>query len=113
VFKVNQLPNNGFCNVSPSSGQSFTTLFQITCHGWLDPDGYIERYEYLGLMNLFFNLFNLDDDLWFYTIAPGSPGSSKGELRDICIPLIIYLIFKFNFILYFNLKQHQKIYRTR
>ena len=52
VFKVNQLPNNGSCNVSPSFGQSFTTLFQITCDGWLDPDGYIERYEYLGL-NLF------------------------------------------------------------
>ena len=48
VFKVNQLPSNGSCTVSPTSGQILTTLFQITCTNWADPDGSIERYEYFG-----------------------------------------------------------------
>jgi hypothetical protein len=49
VFRVNQLPSSGSCSVSPTSGQILTTLFQITCDGWVDPDGSIDHYEYFGM----------------------------------------------------------------
>ena len=53
VFRVNQLPSNGSCTVRPTSGQILTTLFQITCTNWEDPDGSIERYEYFGKLIYF------------------------------------------------------------
>ena len=45
---INQLPSGGFCTISPVSGISGNTSFSIYCPNWVDPDGYISRYEYYG-----------------------------------------------------------------
>ena len=48
IFLVNSLPFGGYCNVDKYNGTSLSTVFNIRCHGWLDPDGHIEKYEYFG-----------------------------------------------------------------
>ena len=48
MFLVNQLPRNGFCDVDLYNGTSLSTTFNIKCLDWIDPDGFIERYEYMG-----------------------------------------------------------------
>ena len=47
---LNQLPRNGYCYVTPSNGISLSTWFNIRCLGWVDPDGYIDRYEFFGTL---------------------------------------------------------------
>ena len=66
VFRVNQLPSNGSCTVRPTSGQILTTLFQITCTNWEDPDGSIERYEYFG--KEIFSIFYIHKNMSYYFI---------------------------------------------
>ena len=45
---VNQQPKNGNCTVDKYSGISLSTTFNIKCLNWIDPDGTIERYEFMG-----------------------------------------------------------------
>jgi hypothetical protein len=47
IFKVNQRPINGICEITPNVGLSIMTIFNITCSDWIDYDGYIKHYEYL------------------------------------------------------------------
>jgi hypothetical protein len=46
IFQRNQLPTNGTCYVTPTTGISMTTNFTVQCLNWYDPDGYIVRYEF-------------------------------------------------------------------
>lgn len=46
IVKINELPQNGSCLVSPLSGFELKTYFTITCLNWNDPDGYISAYEF-------------------------------------------------------------------
>jgi hypothetical protein len=50
---LNQLPRNGYCYVSPSNGISLSTWFNLKCLNWVDPDGYIDRYEFFGNEKIF------------------------------------------------------------
>lgn len=46
ILGINQLPANGFCSISPTSGITGNTTFFIKCTDWVDPDGFIARIEY-------------------------------------------------------------------
>jgi hypothetical protein len=46
TYQLNQLPYNGTCSVSPTSGYALLTYFTIFCQYWADHDGSIERFEY-------------------------------------------------------------------
>lgn len=46
IFRRNQIPKGGSCSVTPLTGISMSTNFTISCTGWTDLDGYIERYEF-------------------------------------------------------------------
>jgi hypothetical protein len=48
VFLINQLPREGNCSLSQYNGTCLSTLFRIQCFNWKDPDGYVDRYEYLS-----------------------------------------------------------------
>ena len=48
IYKLNKLPYNGTCSVSPTSGYALQTYFNIFCQYWADHDGSIVRYEYFG-----------------------------------------------------------------
>ena len=48
TFLVNQLPKNGYCILDQYNGTSLSTTFNIKCLNWVDPDGAIERYEFMG-----------------------------------------------------------------
>ena len=49
ILKINQNPYNGSCLVtSNKTGYSFETIFAIQCLDWIDADGFITSYEYLG-----------------------------------------------------------------
>ena len=48
TFLINQLPRDGKCVIDQLNGTCLSTLFHITCYGWVDADGKIDRYEYLG-----------------------------------------------------------------
>ncbi len=74
ILKKNQLPTNGICFVDKTNGTSLRTWFKIICSGWIDLDGQIDKYEYMGLkmlktlifnpkpiMKLYFLIFN-----WFF-----------------------------------------------
>ena len=50
-FVINQPPNNGSCSISPLQGTT-TTLFTISCPGWLDEDG-IKDYAVTGFTSNF------------------------------------------------------------
>ncbi len=52
TFLKNQLPANGYCLLDKYNGTSLSTQFNIKCLGWIDPDGYVERYEFLGIFSL-------------------------------------------------------------
>ena len=45
-FVVNQPPSNGSCSISPLQGTT-STLFSVSCSGWLDEDG-IKDYALTG-----------------------------------------------------------------
>ena len=50
-FVINQPPSNGSCSISPLQGTT-TTLFTISCPGWLDEDG-IKDYAVTGFTSNF------------------------------------------------------------
>lgn len=43
---INQPPYNGSCSINPLNGTT-STLFDISCHDWVDEDG-IEDYSFYG-----------------------------------------------------------------
>ena len=51
VLKKNILPTNGLCSIDQTNGQSFLTVFNIKCLNWVDPDGAIAIYEYMGKLS--------------------------------------------------------------
>lgn len=48
IFKINQTPKGGICNVTPLKGITADTLFTINCLNWVDLDGQIVKYSYYG-----------------------------------------------------------------
>ncbi len=48
MLKKNELPSNGLCFVDKTNGTSLQTWFQIICNNWIDPDGQIVSYEFMG-----------------------------------------------------------------
>ena len=48
ILKKNFLPKNGYCYVDKSNGTSLLTIFNIICQNWVDPDGSVYIYEYMG-----------------------------------------------------------------
>ena len=53
IFKTNQVPFNGTCQVNKLEGLALSTNFTITCSNWFDADGYIYSYQFFGKLNLF------------------------------------------------------------
>lgn len=55
IFKTNQLPFNGTCNINNQTGLALETYFKINCFDWIDIDGFIVSYAfyatYLGNTN--------------------------------------------------------------
>ena len=49
VLKQNSLPRNGHCSVDLFQGISLLTYFTITCSNWIDLDGKIVKYEFMGI----------------------------------------------------------------
>jgi hypothetical protein len=49
-MKTNQSPYNGSCQLSTNvtTGYALETNFTIQCINWIDDDGYIVSYEFLG-----------------------------------------------------------------
>ena len=55
-FAVNRLPKNGSCSVTPLNGTASKTNFTFKCQNWVDEDGSIAKYEFLGtLFNFLLN----------------------------------------------------------
>jgi len=48
ILKKNLLPLGGSCGVDITQGISLSTYFTITCSNWVDLDGSISTYEYMG-----------------------------------------------------------------
>ena len=50
VMKTHQSPYNGSCHLSTNvtTGYALETNFTIQCINWIDDDGYIVSYEFLG-----------------------------------------------------------------
>ncbi len=46
---VNQPPVNGSCSINPLNGTT-SSLFTISCPGWVDADG-INDYSLYGILN--------------------------------------------------------------
>ena len=49
ILKKNFLPTNGNCFVDKNNGTSLSTYFNVICTNWIDPDGSIATYEYMGI----------------------------------------------------------------
>ena len=49
ILKKNFLPTNGYCFVDKINGTSLSTYFNVICTNWIDPDGSIATYEYMGI----------------------------------------------------------------
>ena len=49
IMKKNELPTGGSCYIDQTNGTSLSTWFTIICVNWIDPDGSITKYEYLGI----------------------------------------------------------------
>jgi hypothetical protein len=47
-IKVNQLPQNGSCDINKQNGTALSTYFIIYCSNWIDRDGSIVKYEYFS-----------------------------------------------------------------
>ena len=56
ILKKNFLPRNGFCYVDKLNGVSLLTIFNIICENWIDPDGSINAFEYMGII---LNILNI------------------------------------------------------
>ena len=52
ILKRNLLPVNGICGVDFDQGISLSTYFTIKCQKWVDLDGSIATYEYMGKIKL-------------------------------------------------------------
>ena len=48
VLSANILPVQGTCYVDTYIGSSLATWFNIICINWVDVDGYIVNYEFMG-----------------------------------------------------------------
>jgi hypothetical protein len=57
IFKKNQKPLNGTCAVDTLTGYAMSTHFTIECTGWYDEDGYVTKYEFMGI-KINFKLLN-------------------------------------------------------
>ena len=57
IIGINQLPAGGSCSINPLSGATLSTVFTIKCLNFSDPDGYIQKYEYLSKQVRFFLCF--------------------------------------------------------
>ena len=57
-FKINKPPSSGKCSLDKYNGTAFVTYFTITCSGWQDLDGIIEKYEFYGKSFKYFYTFN-------------------------------------------------------
>lgn len=84
LIKVNQLPTNGTCSISPSSGISGNTTFVISCSNWVDSDGYVSSYSFnsntciLILLAYYYNnKFNLLKGLYSGQQTTTSIGSNS------------------------------------
>ena len=51
ILKKNLLPLGGSCSVDINQGISLLTYFTITCQNWIDLDGQIATYEYMGMFD--------------------------------------------------------------
>ena len=49
TLKQNILPTGGSCSVDLTTGVSLSTYFNIVCTNWIDPDGSIVTYEFMGI----------------------------------------------------------------
>ena len=49
ILKKNMLPTGGSCSVDISQGVSLLTYFTIVCQNWVDLDGQVATYEYMGM----------------------------------------------------------------
>ena len=48
TLKKNQLPINGTCYCQETTGTSLLTFFNVICKDWIDPDGSIASYQFMG-----------------------------------------------------------------
>jgi hypothetical protein len=48
IIRLNKLPYNGDCTISPDVGYSPSTIFTFNCSNWFDIDGEIASYSYFG-----------------------------------------------------------------
>ena len=53
ILKRNLLPTNGYCYVDKANGTSLSTFFNVICTNWVDLDGSISTYEYMGKIKFF------------------------------------------------------------
>ena len=53
IFRLNKLPRNGQCSIDIDNGFAMRTFFKIKCINWVDDDGDVTRFEYLGTALLF------------------------------------------------------------
>ncbi len=56
-LKINAPPSNGTCDVNLRNGTALFTLFTIVCDKWIDTDGVVARYEFLGKILKGFHFF--------------------------------------------------------
>jgi hypothetical protein len=48
TLRKNIPPSNGYCYCQASTGTSLMTYFIVICKDWIDPDGTISSYQFLG-----------------------------------------------------------------
>ena len=48
VLKKNLLPSTGHCYCQETTGTSLLTYFNVICRNWIDPDGSISSYQFMG-----------------------------------------------------------------
>ena len=55
ILKTNQSPYNGSCHLATNvtTGYALESNFTINCINWIDDDGYIISYEFMGLFSFF------------------------------------------------------------
>ena len=56
ILKPNRLPFNGQCSVNSTQGISLLTYFTISCSEWIDVDGNIVKYEFMGNFKIHFKI---------------------------------------------------------
>ena len=48
IVLINQVPQNGTCQITPVFGVALITNFDISCSDWQDLDGFILKYDYFA-----------------------------------------------------------------